>query len=81
MGTDPIPSGPPTPKVQEQMTDVRVQTLWQTERCQCELVFIGAVTVRLRLWVRGMRLVDEEVIDWTEASRRAAELKAEWGAA
>ena len=60
------------------MTDVRIQTLWRTEIHQCELVFLGKVTVRVGLWVRGILAVDEEVIDWPDASRRAAQLRAEY---
>jgi hypothetical protein len=60
-----------------QVDDVRIQTLWQTAREQCELVSLGMRGCRLRLWVDGVLIVNEEVFDWADARRRAAELSVE----
>lgn len=56
---------------------VNIHTLWRTATEQCELVFVGLFGCRLRLWVKGVLTVDEEVFDWSEAMRRAAELRLE----
>jgi hypothetical protein len=60
------------------MKDVTIHTLWRTASEQCELVFLGMLGCRLRLWVNGGLMVDEEVFDWSDARRRAAELRTEW---
>lgn len=57
--------------------NVRIETLWWTTSEQCELVFVGVFGCRLRLWVNGALLVDEEVFDWAQASKRANELRRE----
>ena len=56
----------------------RIETLWRTPFEQCELVSVGLRGWRLRLWVKGVLVADEEVFDWAEAIRRAAELRVEW---
>jgi hypothetical protein len=61
-----------------QVRDVQIQTLWRTTFEQCELVFLGLLGCRLRLWIKGVLVVDEEVFDWAETTRRAAELRVEW---
>ena len=60
------------------LKDITIQTLWRTAREQCELVSLGLLGCRLRLWVKGVLVVDEEVFDGAEAMRRAAELRVEW---
>jgi hypothetical protein len=69
-GSDDSPAGTPY-----QLKDVLIQTLWRTASEQCELVFLGMRGCRLRLWVKGVLVVDEEAFDWTAARRRAAELR------
>ena len=36
-----------------QMKDVKIHTLWRTTFEQCELVLLGLLDCRLRLWIRG----------------------------
>jgi len=57
---------------------VEIKTLWRSAFEQCELVMLGVRGLRLHLWVRGELVVDEQVGDWAEAMRRAAQLRAEW---
>jgi hypothetical protein len=61
-----------------QVKDVRIEPLWRTAVEQCELVFLGLLGCRLRLWVKRALVVDEEVFDLVDAGRRAAELRIEW---
>jgi hypothetical protein len=56
---------------------IEIQTLWRTASEQCELIFLGPFRCRLRLWVRGALMLDEEVSDWTRALKRATELRIE----
>ena len=60
------------------MRQATVETIWRTVSEQCELVFRGGGECRLRLWVNGTLVSDEEVFDWAHAMRRAAELRVEW---
>jgi hypothetical protein len=57
---------------------IEIQTLWRTASEQCEIVFVGWRECRLRLWVKGALILDEQVFDRAEAFRRAAELRIEW---
>ena len=57
---------------------VEIKTLWRSAYEQCELVLLGVRGLRLRLWVRGTLVVDEEVGDLGQAMTRAAQLRAEW---
>jgi hypothetical protein len=57
---------------------VETTTLWRTASEQCEVVIFGLRGGRLRLWVKGALVVDEEVFDWSGAVRRAAALRVEW---
>lgn len=68
----------PTSMQRNRIKRVTIQTLWKTAFEQCELVFLGLSGCRLRLWVKGALVIDEDVFDLTAATRRAAELKAEW---
>ena len=61
-----------------QVSDVTIHTLWSNAFTQCELVFLGLHGYRLRLWVRGALMLDEDVLDVDDATRRAAELSVEW---
>ena len=51
-----------------------IQTLWRTTSEQCELVSSGLSGCRLRLWVRGSLLIDEDVFDWQQGMNRAMDL-------
>lgn len=62
------------------MTRVTIQTIWKTAFEQCEIVFLGLSGCRLRLWVKGALVVDEDVFNLTDVTRRAAELRTEWPA-
>ena len=61
-----------------QVKDVKIHTFWRTTFEQCELISRGLLDCRLRLWIKGVLVVDEEVFDCAEATRRAAELRIEW---
>jgi len=61
-----------------QVKDITIRTLWRTAFEQCELVFLGLRGCRLRLWIRGALVVDEEVFDLVDAGKRAADLRVEW---
>ena len=61
-----------------QVKDVKIHTFWRTTFEQCELISRGLLDCRLRLWLKGVLVVDEEVFDCAEATRRAAELSIEW---
>jgi hypothetical protein len=58
--------------------DVTIQTLWRSAFEQCEFVSRGLLGCRLRLWVKGTLVLDEEVFDSAQGIRRAAELRTEW---
>ena len=60
-----------------QVKDVTIETIWRTAFEQCELVFLGVPGCRLRLWVNGGLVVDEQVFDCEPAIRRASELRIE----
>lgn len=60
------------------MTEVVIETLWRTRSEQCELVVRGMYGARLRLWVNGRLLVDEDVFDRATAVKRAFELRSDW---
>jgi hypothetical protein len=55
----------------------QIQTLWRTSSEQCEVVLLGLFRCRLRLWVRGALMLDEEVSDLARALKRATELRIE----
>jgi hypothetical protein len=57
---------------------VEIRTLWRTATEQCEFVILGLRGCRLRLWVKGALIVDEQVFDWADVLARAAELRIEW---
>jgi len=57
---------------------VEIRTLWRTASEQCEVVILGLRECRLRLWVKGALILDEQVFDWADALKRAAELRIEW---
>jgi hypothetical protein len=57
---------------------IEIKTLWRTASQQCELVVLGLHGCRLRLWVKGALVIEEEVFGWSDAARRAAELRLEW---
>lgn len=52
-----------------------IHTLWNTPDQQCELVFDGIHGCRLRLWIDGHLIVDEDVHDLATALSRSAELR------
>ena len=54
-----------------------VETLWRTASTQCEFTFSGLIGWRLRLWIDGALRVNEEVFNFADGIRRAAELKLE----
>lgn len=64
-----------------QPTEGVIHTLWRTVNTQCELVFAGILGGRLRLWIDGYLIVDEDVRDLATALRRSVELKASFRAA
>ena len=66
------PTSRPTP------LELKIETLWRTVSEQCELVSLGLRGCRLRLWVKGNLVVDEEVSNWPDALKRASELRIEW---
>lgn len=62
-------------------TESVIHTLWKTVDTQCELVFVGILGARLRLWIDGHLMVDEDVRDVAVALRRSVELKVSFRAA
>lgn len=58
-----------------QPTESVIHTLWKTVNTQCELAFAGILGGRLRLWIDGHLIVDEDVRDLATALRRSVELK------
>ena len=53
----------------------QIETLWRTATHHCELVVVGLITCRLRVWFEGRLHTDEEVFDIDTAIRRAKELR------
>ena len=60
------------------MTNPVIEPLWRSPSHQCELVFQRMCECRLRLWIKGVLVLNEEVFDPTSALKRADELRAEW---
>ena len=56
---------------------INIETLWRTATEQCELVYLGLRGCRLRLWIKGALVVDENVWNRPDALKRAAELRNE----
>lgn len=55
-----------------------IGTLRHTSSEQCELVFLGAFGHRLRLWVQGALVIDEEVSGAEHALECARRLRVDW---
>lgn len=64
-----------------QQTESVIHTLWRTADRQCELIFAPVAGGRLRLWIDGHLIVDEDVRDLAAAVRRSDELKVSFGTA
>ena len=56
-----------------------IETLWRTPTRQCELL-LGGIRCRLRLWIDGCLVVNEEISDLETLLRRSGELEAAFGA-
>ena len=66
-----------TDPTEDEPVELKIETLWRTVSQQCELVSLGLRGSRLRLWVKGNLVVDEEVSNWPDALKRASELRIE----
>ena len=62
------------------MDAIEIRTIWRTASEQCELVLHRISGCRLRLWVQGRLIVDEQMTDPAAGIRRAWELRTEWPA-
>lgn len=57
---------------------VEIKTVWRTASETCELVWDQFSGVTLRLWVVNRLILEEALVDFDTAFRRAWELRTEW---